>query len=107
MGGSALRGAAFGKPVVIVGDRGFSAPLTERTADSFHYHGIYGIGNGNPDNARLISDIRSLTEGNGNLPSLGAFSRQFVHFALGHNSKYIAILLPVSAAALRPPLRMA
>ena len=28
MGGSSLRGIAFGKPVIIVGEKGFSAPFT-------------------------------------------------------------------------------
>jgi glycosyltransferase involved in cell wall biosynthesis len=84
MGGSALRGAAFGKPVIIVGERGFSAPLNQRTAQSFYYHGIYGIGDGSASNARLTSDILSLIQEKDNLLSLGAFSRQFVttHFSL-------------------------
>jgi glycosyltransferase involved in cell wall biosynthesis len=84
MGGSALRGMAFGKPVIIVGGQGFSAPLTPETAESFYYRGIYGIGDGSPSNARLIADIRHLAESSDKLPTLGAFSRQFVlnHFAL-------------------------
>jgi hypothetical protein len=48
MGGSALRGMAFGKPVVIVGERGFSAPFTPETADFFYYNGIYGLGTVRP-----------------------------------------------------------
>jgi len=84
MGGSALRGMAFGKPVIIVGERGFSAPLTPETAESFYYTGIYGLGNGSTGSARLESDIRGLAEHPDQLPSLGAFSRQFVvrHFSL-------------------------
>jgi hypothetical protein len=84
MGGSALRGAAFAKPVIVVGERGFSAPLNERTAQSFYYNGIYGIGDGNASNARLASDIRALVESKVDRPSLGTFSRQFVleHFSL-------------------------
>jgi L-malate glycosyltransferase len=85
MGGSALRGMAFGKPVIIVGAHGFSAPLTPDTVESFYYRGIYGTGDGSPsNNARLIADIRALAEAYDNLPKLGAFSRQFVlnNFAL-------------------------
>lgn len=84
MGGSALRGMAFGKPTIIVGEKNFSSPLTPETANSFYYHGIYGIGDSSPSNTRLISHIRALAESRDTLPTLGAFSRQFVveHFAL-------------------------
>jgi glycosyltransferase involved in cell wall biosynthesis len=84
MGGSALRGMAFGKPVVIVGEKGFSAPLTPETAEFFLYRGIYGRGDGNPSNARLVEDIRGLVEYPDRLPALGRFARQFVleHFSL-------------------------
>ena len=75
---------AFGKPVVIVGAKGFSAPFTPETAESFYYKGIYGVGDGRPGNARLVEDIRGLAEHPEKLPALGEFSRQFVvqHFAL-------------------------
>jgi glycosyltransferase involved in cell wall biosynthesis len=84
MGGSALRGMAFAKPVVIVGERAFSAPLTPQTAESFYYKGIYGMGDGSPNNARLIADIRRLAEHPEQRSALGAFSRHFImrHFAL-------------------------
>ncbi|MGZ4977058.1 MAG: glycosyltransferase family 4 protein [Methylobacter sp.] len=84
MGGSALRGMAFGKPVIVVGAKGFSAPLTPDTAEYFYYRGIYGIGDGNPNNSQLIADIRSLVELGDKVSSLGSFSRQFVldNFAL-------------------------
>ena len=84
MGGSALRGMAFGKPVVVVGAKGFSAPFTPETAESFYYKGMYGIGDGSSDNARLVRDIRGLAEYPDQLSALGEFSRQFVlkHFAL-------------------------
>ena len=84
MGGSALRGMAFGKPVIIVGEQNFSSPLTPETANSFYYYGIYGIGDGSPSNTRLINHIRALAESRDRLPALGVFSRQFVveHFAI-------------------------
>lgn len=84
MGGSALRGMAFGKPAVIVGEKGFSASFTPATAESFYYQGIYGLGDGDPGNSRLAADIRGLAEHPGRLPGLGAFARQFVlrHFSL-------------------------
>lgn len=78
MGGSALRGMAFGKAVIIVGERGFSSLLTPESAETFYYKGIYGIGDGNPSNARLITDIRELVEYPDRLATLGELSRQFV-----------------------------
>ena len=79
-----MRGMAFGKPVLIVGERGFSAPFTPETAASFYYRGMYGVGEGEPGNSRLVEDIRLLAEHPGRLPALGEFSREFVvdHFAL-------------------------
>ena len=108
MGGSALRGMAFGKPVIIVGEQGFSAPLSPQTAESFHYKGMYGIGDGAPANARLASDIRSLAERPRDLAALGEFSRQFVrkHFELETVSAGLDAFLR-AAAEERPQLRVA
>jgi glycosyltransferase involved in cell wall biosynthesis len=95
MGTSALRGMAFGKPVIIVGERGFSAPFTPETADSFYYKGFYGVGSGAPDNTDLISNIRSLAKRPDCFASLGAFSREFVlrNFSLKAVSAQAAELL--------------
>jgi glycosyltransferase involved in cell wall biosynthesis len=84
MGGSALRGMAFGKPAIIVGEQGFSSPFNPETADSFYYYGMYGVGDGNASNTRLISQIRTLAASRAERPALGEFSRRFVmdHFAL-------------------------
>lgn len=45
-GGSALRGMAFGKPLVVVGERGFSEQLTPDSAPIFLKQGWYGLGPG-------------------------------------------------------------
>lgn len=45
-GGSALRGMAFGKPLVVVGEIGFSELLTPDSAPTFLRQGWYGIGPG-------------------------------------------------------------
>jgi glycosyltransferase involved in cell wall biosynthesis len=84
MGSSALRAMAFGKPVVIAGERGFSAKFTPESANCFYYKGMYGLGNGSPDNSQLIAEIRELAEHPDLRSALGEFSRQFVvkHFAL-------------------------
>ncbi len=84
MGGSSLRGLSFGKPVVVVGEKGFAAPFNPETADSFLYRGMYGIGEGQPGNENLVSALRSFAEDEAYRHSIGAFSRQFVkdHFSL-------------------------
>ena len=78
MGGSALRGMAFAKPVVVVGEKGFSARFTQETAEYFYYKGIYGLGNCGSDNTQLVNDIRSLAVNPEQLPTLGKFSRNFI-----------------------------
>jgi L-malate glycosyltransferase len=84
MGGSALRGMAFGKPVVVVGERGYSAPFTPETEASFYYRGMYGLGDGDLDNIQLVANIREFAQNPSRLLGLGEFSRQFVikHFSL-------------------------
>ena len=84
MGSSALRGMAFAKPVVIVGEQAFSAPLTPQTADTFYHHGMYGLGRGGPSDGGLLADLRALAEHPEDRITLGRFSREFVvrHFAL-------------------------
>jgi L-malate glycosyltransferase len=78
MGSSALRGMAFGKPVVIVGEQGFSAPLTPETAGSFYRQGMYGRGDGNNSNTHLSTQIAELAAHPDQFATLGGFSRWFV-----------------------------
>jgi L-malate glycosyltransferase len=109
MGGSALRGMAFGKPVVIVGEQGFSAPFTPETAESFYYKGMYGRGGGcTPSSGgRLGTDIRWLAEHRDQHRVLGDFSRQFVlrHFSLDKVSARLAKFCH-AAVAEAPPFRV-
>ena len=104
MGGSALRGMAFCKPVVIIGERGFSATFCPETADSFYYRGMYGLGDGNSSNARLIEDIRRLAGSREQATALGEFSRQFVlrHFSLQEVSAQLDEFCRAVAAADTP-----
>ena len=46
MGGSALRTLAFGIPLVVVGERGFSCVVDEETLPQFLHQGWYGLGTG-------------------------------------------------------------
>jgi glycosyltransferase involved in cell wall biosynthesis len=105
MGGSALRGMAFGKPVIVVGEQGFSAPFTPETAESFYQRGIYGLGDASSSNARLVAQIRALAEHLDQRLDFGQFSRQFVlrYFSLETVSAQFAAFCRNSAAET-PPL---
>lgn len=45
MGGAALRALAFQKPLVVLGEGGFSKPFTPETVGYFLHEGFYGRGN--------------------------------------------------------------
>lgn len=78
MGGSALRGMAFGKPVIVVGAGGFARTLTPQSAEYFYHFGIYGRGKRVADECQLANEIVSIVEDVGYSASLGAFARDFV-----------------------------
>ncbi|WP_172123503.1 MULTISPECIES: glycosyltransferase [unclassified Devosia] len=78
MGGSALRGMAFAKPVIVVGEQGFSGAFTPETAPSFLQMGIYGLGDGQSGRAQLTRHIAELAAAPERLAELGAFGRAFV-----------------------------
>jgi glycosyltransferase involved in cell wall biosynthesis len=91
MGGSALRGLAFGKALIVVGERGFSQVFSPATADDFLFQGLYGLGDepaAGPGNgagaARLTGHLRELLSRRDELGALGRFGREFVvrHYAL-------------------------
>lgn len=44
MGGSALRGMAHGKPVIVVGARGFASVVDHESVPHFEHVGMYGVG---------------------------------------------------------------
>lgn len=76
MGGSALRGMAFGKPVIVVGASGFAETLAPETAEAIFYRGTYGHGVGTAD--RLVQEIATLAASPELRQGLGPLSRSFV-----------------------------
>lgn len=78
MGGSALRGMAFSKPVIVVGERGFSELFTPQTENFFYYNGMFGKGDGSAGNDQLVNEIRRLLGSSQERISLGEFARGFV-----------------------------
>lgn len=78
MGSSALRGMAFGKPLVVQGERGFWRLLEPSSLQSFLHHGWYGIGAGDDGAMRLAGILRTLHADALLRQSLGTFSRSVV-----------------------------
>ena len=84
MGGSALRGLAFAKPVIVVGKGSFAEPLTPSTVDRFYYRGMYGVDESSSSCEPLVAAVRGLCGSAADREQLGQFGRRFVvqHFAL-------------------------
>jgi len=79
-GGSALRGMAYGKPLVVVGEQGFVETLAPATAPLFLRQGWYGLGPGSlgagaPALSRALEALARSEEAR---RTLGAFARQLV-----------------------------
>ena len=76
MGGSALRGMAFAKPTIIMGEDGFAKLFAPETAEWFWQHGMYG--RGETSGSGLPDIIAALARNRAGFAELGAFSREFV-----------------------------
>jgi glycosyltransferase involved in cell wall biosynthesis len=85
MGGSALRALAFAKPLVVLGEQGFSEVLSPATVDGFLWSGFYGTGDGDVGPTRLCCQLRALLDQPSRLAALGGFGLDLVRdrFALG------------------------
>ncbi|WP_225678486.1 glycosyltransferase family 4 protein [Bradyrhizobium hereditatis] len=92
-GGSALRGLAFAKPLVVVGENGFSELLTRESAPTFLQQGWYGLGPGSrgagPPALRLA--LQSAVASRQLRHELGLFGRRLVEqrFSLAHAAKTV------------------
>lgn len=77
-GGSALRGIAFAKPLIVVGESGFSELLTPETCARFLRQGWYGLGPGSRGSgAAAIRDaLAELVDSEQRRLELGTFGRQ-------------------------------
>jgi L-malate glycosyltransferase len=106
MGGSALRGMAFSKPVIVVGEGGFSAPLTPSSGEWFLHHGLYGRGEGRADNEKHTADVRALVSDPQVRLEAGLLGREFVvrHFSVEVVCARLERLFRTSLAAGPAPL---
>ncbi|MDI2033924.1 glycosyltransferase [Paenarthrobacter nitroguajacolicus] len=80
MGGSALRGLSFAKPLVVQGERGFWELLTPDSLPVFLWQGWYGSGPGStgPGTVGLVPVLKKLLEDGGLRSELGSFGRSVV-----------------------------
>lgn len=78
MGGSALRGLAFAKPLVVVGDKGFATAFTPTSAPGFAETGMYGIGDGSPEHRNMLDALRPLAQRPQLRAQLSPFGREYV-----------------------------
>jgi L-malate glycosyltransferase len=78
MGGSSLRAMAIGKPTIVQGERGFSRVFDREGRDYFLRHGLWGVGDGTPNAARLASQIETLLSDARLRQELGRYSRETV-----------------------------
>lgn len=78
MGSSALRAMAFGKPLIVLGERGFSEVADEDHVPTFVRQGWYGLGDGELSPDILIGQIRSLLHDSDRRRELGRLGRALV-----------------------------
>ncbi|WP_141014144.1 glycosyltransferase family 4 protein [Nocardioides sambongensis] len=80
MGGSALRAAAFAKPLVVQGERGFFELLEPNTVDQFFEQGWYGVSDLTPSDAvrRLVELLGRLLKDGGERMRIGKYARQVI-----------------------------
>jgi len=102
MGGSALRAMAFAKPLVVLGEDGFSEVFGPETLEVFLWQGFYGIGDADPTPARLAAQIEDLLADPERARTLGAFARRTVEarFSLGNEAAALERIYDGARAAV-------
>jgi glycosyltransferase involved in cell wall biosynthesis len=78
MQGSILRGMAFQKPAIVLGEEGFSEIVTPESIGPFLRKGFYGMGDGDVSPRRLADQLRTLVADGSLRDRLGHFSREVV-----------------------------
>jgi len=76
MGGSALRSLAFGRPLVVQGEKGFWELLTPDSCGLFLQQGWYGVADGTGGAERLAVILRALVADPARRAELGAYGRR-------------------------------
>lgn len=103
MGGSALRALAFGRPLVVQGERGFWQLLTPDTCATFLEQGWYGVGDGHGGAERLTGILHRLLDDAALRESLGRYGRELAveRFSLQRAARVQEEIYRSALAALR------
>jgi glycosyltransferase involved in cell wall biosynthesis len=104
MGGSALRGLAFAKPLIVVGIDGYAELFTPETSGEFLVQGFWGLGEGDHRPDALIAVLESLVSDQARREQLGAFGRRFVceRFSLTDATTRLEGVLGAAAGGTTP-----
>ncbi len=100
MGGSALRGMAFAKPVIVLGEQGFSMILTPDTASLFLRQGFYGTASG--QTSELEEQLGALIADETERVRLAEFSRSLVMERFGLDASATALVKMYEDTMSRP-----
>ena len=108
MGSSALRGMAFGKPIVVQGVEGFWLTLNPQTAETFLHGGWFGYGEGELQGVqRLTRELLPLLVDAGLREQLGDFGHKLVAGRYGLDDATSKVEATMIAAVRSPPARHA
>lgn len=78
MGASILRGMAFAKPAICLGEQGFAQVVSPESLDEFLWQGFYGVGDDRDGDDRLRRLLAELLADPGRRDRLAAYSRALV-----------------------------
>jgi phosphatidylinositol alpha-mannosyltransferase len=105
MGGSALRGLAFGKPLVVQGEAGFWKLCEPATVSQFLDEGWYGLGQGDAGDGALRAALVPLLDSEEMRRRLGRFGRQLIisRFSLESAARRQIVLYERALSTASPP----
>jgi glycosyltransferase involved in cell wall biosynthesis len=103
MGGSALRSLAFGRPLVVQGEKGFWELLTPESCGLFLQQGWYGVADGTGGAERLATVLRALVADPARRAELGAYGRRLAEerFSLVRAARFQEDIYVEALAAAR------
>lgn len=105
MQGAILRGMAFQKPAIVVGERGFSEIVSPESTDGFLRKGFYGIGDGDLRPERLAAQLSNLLGDSSHRDRLGRFARGVVREHASLSSAADRLEAIYRSVMERPPSR--
>jgi glycosyltransferase involved in cell wall biosynthesis len=84
MGGSAARGLAFGKPLVVIGEQGWCATFTPESAATLYRSSFWSPDEVAQPELRLLNELTPLLDDSDMRAALGGYGRTFAesHFGL-------------------------